>query len=294
MKSPTDSRPFLSVIIITYNRAELVRRALASIRFSPTNVPEHGLEVIVVDDGDDGTDAVVERFHRDRKDIMCKYVRPKQRISLNHARNEGIDNANGKWFNFLDSDDEFVENGLDSILTTLRSAPTKADAIAFSTLREIDGVMKPMGFRVGRQWDTHWPSYEEVVFKADITGDMNYCFKRDIFEWGLRFPDDIQGFESFLLAGLVKRGARVLYVNKLADRRYTGKYDHVGSYLKWPRQYARYYLKFADEHKKLLNERPRQLAYYYRSAGTSYMRAGDMRGLWWLFRAVLCRLGFCH
>ena len=293
MKLPKNSRPFLSIIIITYNRAELVKRALASIKFSSANVSlESGVEVIIVDDGNDGTDAVLEQFSHERKDLICKYVRPKKRISLNHARNEGIDNASGKWINFLDSDDEFVEGGFDIILTTIQSVPKEFDMVAFSTLREVDGVMKPKGFRIGKQWDTYSPSYEEVVFKTDISGDMNYSYRREVFEQGLRFPDDIQGFESFLMSGLAKRGAKILYVNKLVDRRYTDGFQHVGSYMKWPREYARYYVKFINEHKELIKKNPKYLAYYYRSAGTSYLRAHNIKGFWWLFKFVLCKLGF--
>ena len=85
-----------SVIVPTYNRAELLRVALASIvqqRFSD-------YEIIVVDDGSsDGTDEVIETFGDRVRSITQDNRGP------GAARNLGASQACGRYLAFLDSDD---------------------------------------------------------------------------------------------------------------------------------------------------------------------------------------------
>ena len=94
----------VSVIIPTYNRKNLLKRALNSVS-SQTFVPQ---EIIVVDDGSsDGTkDWVLERF----PDVRYIY---QDNSGVSSARNAGIKEAIGSWIAFLDSDDEWMSNKLE-------------------------------------------------------------------------------------------------------------------------------------------------------------------------------------
>ena len=94
----------VSVIIPTYNRKNLLKRALHSVN-NQTFVPR---EIIVVDDGSsDGTkDWVLERF----PDVRYIY---QDNSGVSSARNSGIKEAIGSWIAFLDSDDEWMSNKLE-------------------------------------------------------------------------------------------------------------------------------------------------------------------------------------
>ena len=94
----------VSVIIPTYNRKNLLKRALHSVS-NQTFVPQ---EIIVVDDGSsDGTkDWVLERF----PDV--RYIH-QDNSGVSSARNSGIKEAIGSWIAFLDSDDEWMSNKLE-------------------------------------------------------------------------------------------------------------------------------------------------------------------------------------
>ena len=94
----------VSVIIPTYNRKNLLKRALHSVG-SQTFVPH---EIIVVDDGSsDGTkDWVLERFP------YVRYIY-QDNSGVSSARNAGIKEAKGSWIAFLDSDDEWMPNKLE-------------------------------------------------------------------------------------------------------------------------------------------------------------------------------------
>ena len=94
----------VSVIIPTYNRKNLLKRALHSAS-SQTFVPQ---EIIVVDDGSsDGTkDWVLERF-------PCVRYISQDNSGVSSARNRGIREAKGSWIAFLDSDDEWMPDKLE-------------------------------------------------------------------------------------------------------------------------------------------------------------------------------------
>ncbi|MBN1492650.1 MAG: glycosyltransferase family 2 protein, partial [Candidatus Omnitrophica bacterium] len=85
----------ISVIIPTFNRKDLLKRALDSVcgqTFTP-------YEVIVVDDGSsDGTLAL----QADYPDVV--FVSQENR-GVSAARNNGVAKAHGEWICFLDSDD---------------------------------------------------------------------------------------------------------------------------------------------------------------------------------------------
>ncbi len=96
--------PKVSVIIPTYNRAELICRAVDSV-LGQTFVD---FECLVIDDG--STDGTVEK--------LAKYddsrIKPlwQENSGVSAARNFGIDESRGQFIALLDSDDEWVPEKL--------------------------------------------------------------------------------------------------------------------------------------------------------------------------------------
>jgi glycosyltransferase involved in cell wall biosynthesis len=104
----------ISVVITTYNRAELVLRAIESVveQKSPAD------EILVIDDGStDGTGAILQDKY---PDISYLY-QDNQGISA--ARNFGIKNAKYEWIAFLDSDDEWLPEKLERQRSALLNKP---------------------------------------------------------------------------------------------------------------------------------------------------------------------------
>ncbi len=103
--------PKVSVVIPTYNRAEKVCKAVASVLGqSFTN-----LEVIVVDDG--SSDGTHEKLRQAFGDRIRYYFQSNQGVSV--ARNRGIDEARGDYVAFLDSDDLWEKDKLEWQLKAL-------------------------------------------------------------------------------------------------------------------------------------------------------------------------------
>jgi glycosyltransferase involved in cell wall biosynthesis len=111
--------PFFSVIICTYNRASLLPRALDSLLAQT----EGDWEAIVVDDGStDDTFEVVQRYAASDARITC--VQRDRRGGVAAARNAGITRSTGLFVTFLDSDDAYAEDHLETRKLMLLDRPS--------------------------------------------------------------------------------------------------------------------------------------------------------------------------
>ena len=96
-----------SIILPTYNRANLISKAIRSVVYQTYQ----NWELIVVDDGStDNTKKVVEEFVRADNRIIYLSQKNKERSA---ARNNGIKSAVGEFICFLDSDDLYYKTHLE-------------------------------------------------------------------------------------------------------------------------------------------------------------------------------------
>ncbi|MCG8325532.1 MAG: glycosyltransferase [Thiotrichales bacterium] len=102
--SRNTSKPVeISVIIPSYNRSALIRRALDSVLRQSIAANE----ILVVDDGsEDDTVRVVEQHYPSVCVIKIEHG------GVSRARNAGIRHCHGNWIAFLDSDDEWQPDKL--------------------------------------------------------------------------------------------------------------------------------------------------------------------------------------
>lgn len=99
--------PKVSVIILTFNRAELLRRALASV----LDQTFRDFEIIIVDDcSSDNTGEVISELSS--TDGRIKYIRQPKNMGPGASRNAGLKNASGEYIAFLDDDDEWLPEKL--------------------------------------------------------------------------------------------------------------------------------------------------------------------------------------
>ena len=92
--------PLITIIVPNYNCKNYIDKTIKSILAQTIS----NYEVIFVDDmSTDGSDKEIEKFVR--KDKRFKLIRTKKQLGAPGARNLGLDNMNGKWLKFLDSDD---------------------------------------------------------------------------------------------------------------------------------------------------------------------------------------------
>ncbi len=97
--------PDFSIILPTYNRAHLLKRAIDSVKIqSHTN-----WELIIIDDG--SSDNTVELMEQYNNDTRIKYVTITH-SGVSAARNHGVTLVTASQLAFLDSDDEWLPEKL--------------------------------------------------------------------------------------------------------------------------------------------------------------------------------------
>ncbi|NTW53123.1 MAG: glycosyltransferase family 2 protein [Chlorobiaceae bacterium] len=111
------SRPEISVILTTFNRAALLEQAIESV----VTQTFHGWELVIVDDGSvDETFAVVEPYLQRHDNV--RYMKHRNRGAA-LSRNAGIQASSGRYVTFLDSDDIYRPRHLESRHALLESRP---------------------------------------------------------------------------------------------------------------------------------------------------------------------------
>ena len=124
--SPT-KRPLVSVIIPTYNRPELLKRAILS-------VLEQSLtdcEIIVTNDGPIDVEEIITPLNH-RNNIT--YLKHPHNKGLPAARNTGIKQSRGKYIAYLDDDDCYFPEHLETLVNHLE---TTSAQVAYSNAQRV-------------------------------------------------------------------------------------------------------------------------------------------------------------
>lgn len=151
---------FFSVIISTYNRASLLKRALKSL-IAQT---ENDWEAIIVDDGStDGTHDQI-RSYLDHHQI--RYIKQSNQGTAS-AKNAGIAAANGVFVTFLDSDDEYALDHLESRRAILEQN---------STVEFLHGGVKV----IGSQYVPDRHDHSKKIHLSDCVIGGTFFIKREI------------------------------------------------------------------------------------------------------------------
>lgn len=164
------NNPNVSVIIPTYNRAELLKRAIDSVLRQTYN----DYELIVVSDGsNDQTDKVVAAY-TDPRIMYLKHEKPK---GASATRNTGIRIAKGKYVAFLDDDDEWLPQKLEIQVPIIEKSSSKVGLI-YAWMEYYEN---------GKSIKIHTPSikgnvFEEMLDKQAIGGCPTIIIKREVIE----------------------------------------------------------------------------------------------------------------
>lgn len=124
--------PLISVIIPSYNRADIISRAIDSvIKQSYKN-----LEIVIVDDASkDNTEEVIRAIGEPR----IRYIRHQTNGGADKARNTGVAAATGEYVAFLDSDDVWLPNKIELQLAAIQNHPEAEKAVCYTQVKDDRG-----------------------------------------------------------------------------------------------------------------------------------------------------------
>lgn len=165
-----------SVVIPLYNKAEHIRRSIDSVLAQTIQ----NFEIIVVNDGStDGGENIVKRY----TDHRIKLIE-QNNSGVSSARNRGILTAEGKYIAFLDADDVWLPDFLDTISGLIKKF---SDAGAYATaykVKEPDGKYYKVNFSPipSFPWEGIISNYFECLASGyHSLRTSAVCIKKDIF-----------------------------------------------------------------------------------------------------------------
>ncbi|MCH5270440.1 MAG: glycosyltransferase [Lachnospiraceae bacterium] len=191
--------PLISIIIPVYNIMDCLPRCVASVCAQTYR----NLELILVDDGsDDGTGELCDRLAEGDERIRVFH---KENGGSSSARNMGIDNAQGEYLGFVDSDDYIEPDMYERLLTVLLERGGSAAQIGRDEEDE-NGVRLADICVPPKELTCYTP--EEFLRELLLhKGDCSFCTKllaRDLFLQA-RFPEGALNEDFYLIVHLLQK-----------------------------------------------------------------------------------------
>jgi len=184
-----EKNPTVSVIIPTYNRAHLIKRAIQSV----LNQTYQDFEVIIVDDGStDNTEKVVKSFN----DPRIRYIRHEKNKGAAAARNTGIKAAKGKFIAFQDSDDEWLPEKLEKQMKVFETASAKVGVVytGFWRIENNKKIYIPFSWVKQKEGNIH-----KELLKGSFIGLPTVLIKKECFRKGEMFDEKLPRLQDWEL-----------------------------------------------------------------------------------------------
>lgn len=132
MFKPNEKDFLISIVIPIYNAEKYLEECLNSIK----NQTYKNFEVIMVNDGSkDNSETICKSFLK--SDSRFRYF-TKENGGVSSARNLGLDNVEGDYITFIDSDDWVDENYLDLLITTVKKNHSDIVVSSYKQFNNID------------------------------------------------------------------------------------------------------------------------------------------------------------
>ncbi len=176
----------VSVVISTYNRARMLKRAIQSV----LNQTFQDFELIVVDNAStDHTKEVVQSFSEERLHYLCH----EQNRGGSAARNTGIKYAQGPYIAFLDDDDEWFPQKLEKQLKKMEAAQSAGLIYVGSEVfnekkQKIEQVYLPQ---------YRGQVYERVLLSTIFSSVSNVLVRRECFQKVGLFDEELSSCQDW-------------------------------------------------------------------------------------------------
>ena len=201
-------KPFITVVIPTYNCADYLKRALDSV-FSQTY---QNFEVIVVDNSStDNTEDVLNSFDDKRLTV----IKVNNNGIIAHSRNKGIENAKGEWIAFLDSDDVWYQEKLKIVINAILG-DTSIDVCSTDELQ----VNVTTGIKTLLNYGPYCPDfYQMLLLNGNRLSTSATLVKREFLtKYGLFFREKkefvtVEDYDFWLL--MARAGAKFKFIESI-------------------------------------------------------------------------------
>jgi glycosyltransferase involved in cell wall biosynthesis len=262
--------PLFSVIMPVYNRAPYVREAVESVLAQTFR----SWELIIIDDGStDDSAAIVSGLIRG--DPRAALIR-QANAGPSAARNAGLARARGPWIAYLDSDDVWTSNTLESYFRYMAGHPPARFLYGASRRLNLDGTISERAVKTrGRTTGT------EDLFDHIFLAPSAVCHHRELLGLAGHYDEGLRGLEDYdlFLRMSVHTRFEPLGVVTTLRRRHGGNLSRQTGFSRL--REAAILNRFLDEDGPRVTLNPelvrRRMARLYYKAARLYLKRGDFR-----------------
>ncbi len=208
------SKIFFSVVVPTYNRADSLNRTISSV-LSQTYTY---FELLIMDDGStDNTSEIVQSFG----DSRIQYDWAESSGGPAKPRNRGIYKAKGDWICFLDADDVWYEDKLESCLKFMNK---KVDIIYHDL--KLYGKVNFIGRKILRGRALVRPALVDLLINGNAINNSSVVVRKktlDRVNYINESPDMIASEDYNLWLKIAEISEQFLYIPKVLGGYFVGE-----------------------------------------------------------------------
>ncbi|MAL18373.1 MAG: glycosyl transferase family 2 [Balneola sp.] len=199
--------PEISVVIPSFNRPELLERAVKSV----LNQTFHDVEIIVVDDASGEGDILsrVEKYSN------VKYLRNETNRGACYSRNRGISEAKGRYINFLDDDDILFPEKLEKQLYCFKN--NRDPSLGMVTCHAND---ERSGTLIVKQNKVKGDVHRKLLEKFAVSGIETMLFKTEYVKEIGGFDEKLQSSHEYDLLIRFTEKYTVDYVDEVLTKEF--------------------------------------------------------------------------
>lgn len=187
--------PLVSIIVRTYRRPALLREALSSL----ANQTYPRVEVVVVEDGPDNSRSLVESEFNGRLNV--RYLATGVPVGRSAAGNQGLAVASGEWFGFLDDDDQFFADHIQTLMQAVEGTSHRAVyGAAHEIPTRIIDLSGPCAHYVEGRAETRYRPYSRLaMWQENLAPIQTILFHRSLWHAFGGFDEDLDQLEDWVL-----------------------------------------------------------------------------------------------
>ena len=213
-------KPLISFIVTYHNEPEAMLRVCVE-SIQALRLAEDEAEIIVVDDGSE----VDLQLH----DFTIPQLIRQEQAGLSVARNTGIDNAQGKYIQFVDADDCLIPSAYEAVIEQVRKEEADIMMFKMTTASPQSSSKERNSHRNSHLlWTGRGSQY--LLHRNLRAAACGYVFKRDILGELRFFPGIFHEDELFTPLLFLRAGSLVeLNVKPYFYRQHEGTITHAKS-----------------------------------------------------------------
>ncbi|WP_136514980.1 glycosyltransferase [Geomonas edaphica] len=207
LRSKRAKSPLVSVIVPTHNRPDMLKEAIQSI----LDQTMKDFEVIVVNDAGEDVSHLVAGFGSPR--ITC--LTHDRNRGLAAARNTGIKAARGKYIAYLDDDDIFYPDHLETLLSHLEASDCR---IAYSDSLQATQELIDGSYRVVKRDLVYSQDFDyDLILVRNFIPVLCFMHERSIMDEVGFFDEELTSHEDWDLWVRISRRCRMDHIAKVTS-----------------------------------------------------------------------------